>query len=118
MGMASAKRPAAIRSFARRDLSARSSDWAPAEIAARKKRGRAKPCLTLRSCTLELESHAEPDLPLTGRAGDLHEVRRAYRCAGPAEMRCVREVEELGPELDLLLFLDREYAEDAQVRIP
>src|SRR6266852_2789368 len=111
--MASANRPDAIRFLARCDFTPRSSDWAPAKVANRKKRGRAKPCLALRYRTLECELQPASDQPLTRCTGDLHERRGTDGAARSAEMRRVRQVEELRPELQLHPLLDREYAEDA-----
>src|SRR4051794_22534675 len=86
------------------------------------KKGRAAkrpaPCLDLTS--LPLEAQTETDLPLPGCAANTEEVRAARDVAAchTAEVRGVREVEELRPELCLRAFLDLEFASDIQVGVP
>src|SRR5712692_9955487 len=66
----------------------------------------------------ELQPHPEANLAFSRGALDLHEVRRSHAIIWPAEVRGVREIVELRPELQLEALPNRELAEDAEVRVP
>src|SRR5690242_9212408 len=125
--MASSNFPAAIISLARWDCKARSSDCHALDGATKKKRtdsSAVRPVDPIRA-PLPGRAQAEADLPLSARAGDLHESARGYAGAADGvssracdEVRSVRQVEELRAELEFKPLLDRELARDVQVGVP
>ena len=66
---------------------------------------------------LEAKAQAETDLPVTGCAGDHHEIGVRDAGVGPSELRRIREIEKLRAELCVDFLPKREVFQQAEIQV-